>query len=217
MPIHTEFRLERDLIAVLRAAAPNLVPGAPESCRVLSHPQVGALIPDLVLICIPAELRGAVHAPDQSRVSGLEAAVLSQLLVSKRMSPANVAERLYSTVERIDAAVHRLKRCGMVREMSSGLIVPSRQPFARVEVIAVEAKLARWRQALAQARNYLSFSNRAYVALPSSRAQVSKVIEECRSNGVGVISVQGDLARIVLPAPQRPVLSADWVHLVCRC
>lgn len=70
-------------------------------------------------------------------------------------------------------------------------------------VIAVEAKLERWRDALQQAYRNTAFAHRSYVLLPlaaASRAIASRFEFERRK--VGIVSLEDGGVRILLEAPE---------------
>jgi len=97
-------------------------------------------------------------------------------------------------------------------------------------LVAVELKLARTDDALAQAVNNLGFSEHSYVALPRDRARrllKTAVKSAFAARGIGVLAVTADTCRTLLK-PRRPDRPADRVvqyycverfwqqHLRCR-
>jgi hypothetical protein len=83
------------------------------------------------------------------------------------------------------------------------------------EVIAVEAKLHRWREAIEQATTYRRFANRSFVALPRATIEGSAQISEaCRERGLGLIAVWSSGAKVVRPAVRHRPASAEWVWVV---
>jgi len=83
------------------------------------------------------------------------------------------------------------------------------------EVIAIEAKVSDWRRALAQASRNQLFAHRSYVALPSTVAARVANAPELRKLGVGVLSVEGDGAVVVVrqAVPLRPRVWAYYYQL----
>ncbi len=87
------------------------------------------------------------------------------------------------------------------------------------DVIAIEAKLTRWRDALQQAYRNRCFAHTSYVLLPKSVALRAIRWEiDFRARGVGVCYFDGDELAIVLDAaraePLQPWLcqvAEDWV------
>lgn len=81
-------------------------------------------------------------------------------------------------------------------------------------VVSVEAKLTKWRDALAQAKRYQHFSNIVFVALPQ---QTVKRIERdlFKKNNIGVLSVNSDSINIELK-PQLMKPKTNVMHLYCN-
>ncbi len=81
-------------------------------------------------------------------------------------------------------------------------------------VVSVEAKLTKWKDALAQAKRYQHFSNIVFVALP--RHTVKKINRQLfRKNNIGVLSVYSDSVSIELK-PQRMKPKTLVMHLYCN-
>ena len=69
-------------------------------------------------------------------------------------------------------------------------------------VIAVEAKLEKWKYAIHQAYRNRCFANQSYVLLPSNVAKhVCQYSHELDMRGVGVCSIEGDAITIFYEAP----------------
>lgn len=69
------------------------------------------------------------------------------------------------------------------------------------DLIAIELKLWRWRQAFRQALAYQVWAERAYVCLPLSRAlDAWRHRDRFESEGIGLLAVVRDEVRTLLPA-----------------
>lgn len=80
-------------------------------------------------------------------------------------------------------------------------------------VISVEAKLTKWRDALAQAKRYQHFANKVYVALPDDtvkRIDRDLFIE----NNIGVLSVRNDRVEIEIESQWMKPKTFE-MHLYC--
>ena len=70
------------------------------------------------------------------------------------------------------------------------------------QVIAIEAKLSRWRDAMQQAYRNAFFADRSYVLLPpAAAARAAANIEEFRLRGVGICTLEDGKVTIVAEAP----------------
>jgi len=76
-------------------------------------------------------------------------------------------------------------------------------------IIALEAKLARWRDALKQARAYRRFADQSYVVLPErAMAAALEAKEEFRCAGVGLLAATR--GRLVIAIPPERARDHDW-------
>jgi DNA-binding CsgD family transcriptional regulator len=183
--------------------------------RVLTEFRVGAVIPDVLAL----HYRGSCRAvADLHGLTNLESHVLAAVL-SGLTRPAEIAAQLYTRPERVEATLARLQRRGTIRRNARGHFVPQPGSFPLgAAVTAIEAKLHRWRDAIAQAVAYKTFANRAYVAFPRStlEARVDAIAAMCRTFSLGLISVDVDRLTFVLIAPTRRVRTASWVWAVSK-
>jgi len=210
------FAYETDLCAVLARHLGELFEQSAQerhSCT-LRERAVGEVIPDFVY----------VHA-DRSALSGrvreltsLEASLVAALLPGRPLRANTIARRLYCQTERVDHRLRALERTGVLTSGGRGAFsLRSEESFASAHVVAVEAKLRRWREAVRQAESYLRFANRSYVALPWAVIEGNRALASAAKKArVGIISVEEERATLTLDAPVVPTRSADWVWLLSR-
>ena len=89
---------------------------------------------------------------------------------------------------------------------------------AGMEIVAVEAKMTRWVDAVRQAATYLSFADRALVVLDGNQVVTTDaLLDAVHRAGVGLVLQHGRELREVVPAPQHtPPLTADRVLAVTK-
>lgn len=80
------------------------------------------------------------------------------------------------------------------------------------QLLAFEAKLIRWREALTQAYRASFFAHRSYVLLPETTARVAeRHLSEFKGRKVGLCSMKGERLQILFePALSDPLQT--WVH-----
>jgi hypothetical protein len=132
------------------------------------HVPVGGCVPDFVAVRFSA-------LPPRDlwprRWSFRHAHVAWLLRKWGRLTPAAIARLSYEAVISQERILRDLIRTGAVRERSDGtLSLASRLRGMRPTVVAVEAKLRRWQEALAQAKTYRQFADQVYVALDGHRS-----------------------------------------------
>jgi hypothetical protein len=214
---HVPFAREEDLCAVLAEQLGEVLVRSPSRhlTRTLVQRPVGTLIPDLIFV-------RAYLMPGQALMPGgltaLESAIVAALLGGRPLRDTTIARRLFSNLGRIAPRLKALERQGFVARAADGVYVLRRKvALDRTRVVAVEAKLRRWREAVRQAASYLSFANQAYVALPRPVAEgndeLLRVVLRAR---VGLMAVSPEQVRIVRPAPKHTPRTADRVWLLSR-
>lgn len=213
MPV--AFAYEEDLCAVLAERLDDVLVRSPRTLtRTLLQRPVGAVIPDLIFV-------RAYVAPTQVLPRGglttLESAIVAALLGGP-LRDTTIARRLFSRVERIAPRLRALERRGVLAQATEGVYVLRRRAaLNRIRVVAVEAKLRRWGDAIRQAASYLTFANQSYVALPRDLAEGnSDLLRAVLKAHVGLLSVEPDRVQIVRAAPKHQPRTAERVWLLSR-
>ena len=107
-----------------------------------------------------------------------------------------------------EGRLSRLEDYGLIKRGRGGLVGLGSRWTSKYRVVAIEVKLTRWRDALAQALTYQRYADETFVALPESAcgpATRSRVAFE--DAGVGLLSI-GERPRVVVPAQQQD--AHDW-------
>jgi hypothetical protein len=163
---------------------------------------IGGRIPDVVIVSFekapPAKLW-------PRRFSFRHAAIMAVLRQRPNVSIETVARRCYEREECISSAVADLLRAGAVEEYRPGIhrLSPAVSGL-QVQVTAIEAKLTRWSEALAQAQTYTQFADHVFVALDASCSISTKVRTAFRLAGIGLwSSSESSLQSVVSPRAQR--------------
>jgi hypothetical protein len=175
---------------------------------------VAGCVPDLVIVRF-ADLPSPTLWP--ARRSFRHAYVLWILRRHGRLRVETVADKMFEPIARTRAVIGDLLSTGALAESRTGAVFIS-PSLAQVtaEVIAIEAKLSRWRDALAQAVSYQRFSDRVLVAMDSAGIpRTAEALDEFRRAGAGLVSVTRDAWEWVIP-PRRPSRrrGPEWDYLV---
>jgi hypothetical protein len=149
----------------------------------LEEQPIGAVVPDLLLAISAVPMSWPVPG-----LTVVEAHTLAALLNHPLTSPELITQA-FLTPWAGERAVARLVRGGLVVGIDDGLLTAT--PAARadeVEIIAVEAKLRRWREALEQAESYRRFADRVYVALDGHQIRTTpKMLNLFGERGIGML------------------------------
>ena len=210
------FAYENDLCAVLASHLGHvLLPGSnPLHVRTLAQRPVGGVIPDFIYLrsnrlSFPSGADG---------LTSIESSIVATLASCAGLREDAIAERLYSRVERIAPYLRALERSGVLRRSDDGVLVLRRGALPKAaHVVAVEAKLRRWREAVGQAAAYLAFANQSYVALPGSIVRGNEALRVATVGlRIGILSVEADNVTLARTAPRHQIRSAEWVWLLSR-
>ncbi len=195
-------KLESDLIELSLPFIPKMVQSDGMQCFMLDREVgVGGSIADIVVLV------SSYEPPSSTAVlSTTQAVALSHL---RRHGPTRID--LLEQRCRIprgslrDRELASLCECGMIQQSSGGRIELSEQGWPNFQIVAIEAKLRRWRDALSQATSYRRYADYSYVLLPDKFSGAAKKnINEFAANGVG-LWVLDDTAVLSLLEPEKSI------------
>ena len=118
----------------------------------------------------------------------------------------------YSTKKNI-ATLQDLERVDLVRRERDRFVSrPVSKVFIVRRIVAIEAKMRAWRDALDQAIANMWFASHSYILIPALRC-LEAICEEAEKFGVGVLVFDGEKTRTVLrPRKQRiPASYGSWL------
>lgn len=199
----------------LRAALEQIGLGGDRFEHVLARREVpvGGCIPDLVVVGFAEEPRSELWP---RRRNFRHAFVVSLLRRHGRLRAETIAAKGFASLERMRPILDDLLASGAVTGSESGAI--SLSPLlahAGVEVVAVEAKLRRWRQALEQATEYARFADRVVVAMDAGGVpRAPETLAEFRGRGVGLLAVGTETEWLVRPRRSSRRANPEWDYLV---
>lgn len=163
-------------------------------CSVAHELAIGYSIADIVILRASST---SCFWPERP-LSVAESAILSSLRRLGSASVEAVAKAVFMQAEPVRRLLlGRLSSWYLVRRTRDEFR-PAKAWVSRSEIVAVEAKLTRWREALAQAAVYCRYADRAFVLLPSASALVAaQHKDEFAEAGVGLLSYNdGNVVRV---------------------
>jgi len=199
------------MCAVLQEQLPGVFGTPGLQTNAFSEVSVGSVIPDFVVV-----QGGGGESGRRQHLSNFDTAILAELLNSCRRV-STIAKRLWSEERAIRKRLERLQRVGLVCEERRGSFTPVSVPFSGTHVIAVEAKLSRWTEALRQAVSYRNFADESYVALPSLLASShTRLLDEIRECGIGILAVSERSVWPVLKAVPQKAITSDYLWVIAK-
>jgi len=164
---------------------------------------VGRNIADLVAFYLPSNNNSLFSA----RLSAADAVIVSLLRKAKRISISQLANSAELTDELLLRRISSFIKAGLVYVEGSSLVL--RENWPSLKIVAYEAKLKNWREALEQASDYLHFADEAYVVMPETFAlKAVYYLEIFLERGVGIISVDNHSFKILLESSRKN--NHDW-------
>lgn len=102
------------------------------------------------------------------------------------------------------AALIRLKAWGLLDSQKGGRIIARQFIPSTASIVAIEAKLRRWRDALAQALEYRKYADESYVLLPERAGSLASAhVQEFHDAGIGLWVASDTELTEVLPAARQ--------------
>lgn len=200
----TRYRVEADMLAPLARRADTLLTGA----EVLFEIPCTAGVPDLALLDIDREAVAArvgtapLLEPVDVRVMLALQSTTMRPLTTNALSEATVVSRAHM----LRTVLPRLVDGGHVEAADGGWrsVYPWRS-LAR-KVVTVEVKLRDWRRGLAQAIRHTAVADEAWLVLDAHTSRPAQSHADWFTTygvGLGSLSVDGDLTRLVPPNVNR--------------
>lgn len=172
------------------------------TARILREPAIGQIIPDLLVGSWDPARRPVAYGA----ATRIDAHIWALLERDGPHTLGDLTARLHLSMSRANDSLARLTRAGIVTVTPYAQFAISMSARADdFEIIAVEAKLARWQEAIQQAVSYLTFANRSLVVLDGNRVEDTAGLRDAaRTSGVGLVLQHGRFLRTIIAAPRWP-------------
>jgi hypothetical protein len=206
------YRTEREMQSAIDSAAVGLwAPPGRAQVFVRREVPIAGCIPDVVIIRL-------WNLPTAVRPHGWSfrhAFVLWLLRRHGTLRFQTLASKMFDAPTLLAKAVADLVRGQLVTQRPSGALqLASCVARLRAEVVAVEAKLRRWREALFQGKTYQRFADRVIVAMDTT-SEANVDLSAFKEAGVGLYWFSpSSEPTCAVPAPLRPVSSPEREYLV---
>jgi len=177
------FDREADLVELLVDRLPKTFRAGGNSILVAKEVAVGRSIADIVM------LRRYIKARTIKKNLSVAQAVILSYVRKRGYIDVDQLKEIARTSDRDAELFNRLFANDLLgyAANSEEVVVPLWDPNYRI--VAVEAKLSRWRDALAQATSYRTYADESYVALPVRQAMTAaKSRDLFDAAGVGLLS-----------------------------
>lgn len=184
------------------------------------EPQIDTGYPDIVIVEYSATTLPEVNSA-RSKLSTDDLKILFYIHCKKCLTLKELSTKLAYSLDEIKKSVHRLASAGLLYLSKNDVSVRNKAlskycPIKRI--IAIEAKLSKWNEAIIQAEHNIWFSTDSYILLNREKCS-STILERCKEKGIGVILVNGDIQTVLKSAARNfPVsyASLQFNEWLCR-
>lgn len=210
---HMLYETERDLQLEISKIDLNLFDTYPVSF-VRREVHVGGCIPDLVMVYFGQDPAYNIWPRTWSYRYSYVIWLLRERGV---LSKEEIASLLYAPIENIAHIIHDLTTKDIIIENDEGnLLLADYVKNIKAEVVAIEAKLRDWKEALSQAVRYKEFANISIVAMDASMVPKSNdARNEFINNQVGLWAVSpGIVEWLIYPTMREYGIGHEKEHIV---
>jgi len=202
------FRYESEMLPLVFPELATVLGLRDSSLAYLPMPMIGNVIPDILI-------GSWSSAPSKSltKLTYVDAAVFALLEACIELSESDILSRIFLPSITAAKTFSKLQKVGAVEQTKSGSFkVVESASTQEIEIVAVELKMKRWRDALKQAVTYKRFANRAYVILDENQVTVTSEMQvEFLSAGVGLLLQDGSKLQLVLHGDEETDFTPDRV------
>lgn len=196
---------ELDLVDGFLEAMPLQVP---RGCRVtvFREPRIESGFPDLVIV-VWREATTRRWKEERTSLKPQDMRIMHFLHRARKATSKDLASCFRGTT----ASLERLHNAEVVRQVGRAWVPRALSwSFAARKIIAVEAKIGKWADALDQAVLNTWFASKSYILIPNSPPD--RLLEVANRLGIGIISMNGEVAdEIASPVGELPRSYVSWM------
>jgi len=182
-----------------------------ENVVIFREPQLPTGFPDLVAVY--SGKRGINFNQFRSDLSFWHIRLLHLIYQVGGGYPQEISKSSLNPEAKVRILIDELYQAGMVYFRGKKVLpVSIRRLFNAKRIVAIEAKINDWRKAIRQAIANKWFSSHSYILMPY-RTNMSKIINEAESFGIGVMTYHGkETMALCRPKPQElPTSYGSWL------
>lgn len=174
-----------------------------KKAAIFVEPQLDTGYPDIVIVeYFSLPTNGWNKSRNDLTCTDLK--ILYYIQIKRGGTVAEISNTLGYPVSSVEKSLKRLNEAGLIHLSKSQKSVRNVQlnSYCRIhKIIAIEAKIDKWKEAIRQANNNIWFATESYVLMNKESCSAT-VTETCKANGIGIILVNGKI-RTELPSLQR--------------
>lgn len=176
---------------------------------------VGECIPDLVFVCFSTIPKG-INFP--KKIGSKHAYITWLFRKNIALSIEEIAEKSFQKPERIIRYVKDLSESGILVKSENCKFRLNDQLFSiQSEIVAIEAKLTRWKEAFQQAKRYQEFADTVVVAMDAEATpRELEILLLFEQEKIGLLAVKPDNAEWVVKPDKEFSASFEREYVLSR-
>lgn len=167
------------------------------------EPQIDTGYPDIVIVEYNNSIIPKLDC-SRKKITSTDLKILYYIHCKKRITLNDLSADLGFSYEEVRKSFHRLFKSKMIYLSKDGKVARKKalsKYCAIKRIIAIEAKLDKWNEAIIQAEHNIWFATETYILLNKEKCSPA-TLDSCRENGIGVILFNGS-ANTVLKSAKR--------------
>jgi DNA-binding MarR family transcriptional regulator len=188
---------------MLQAALRSGLPVSSDGTIILREAELPTGVPDLIAIEPRMHLDFLMVKRRRLQLQHLQ--TLYFLNDSGSKTADEIVRLLNQPSRRTDLVLQDLVKAGLVVRRGDRFTARSvSKVFVAKRIIAIEAKMRAWREALEQATANLWFASHSYILIPSLNS-LKSICDEAKKLGIGVLVFDGKLTHTALRPRRQPI------------
>lgn len=132
-------------------------------------------------------------------LNSVDLKILFYIQTNKKLTIDMIKEILGYSIDVIQSTLEKLLQCKLIWVSKDKKSVKSvdLNKYCRIsKIIAIEAKIDKWQDAIRQANNNIWFATESYVMMNKTNCSPD-IMENCRKQGLGIITINGEIRKIL--------------------
>lgn len=174
-----------------------------KKAAIFIEPQIDTGYPDIVVVEYYS-LQNRLWSAVRDTLGSTDFKILFYIQTEKNLSITKISETLGYPLDVVKKSILKLNECELVHLSKKNKHVRNvrLKTYAKIhKIIAIEAKIDKWQEAIRQANNNIWFSTESYILMNKEHCSPA-ITQTCKSIGVGVVLINGK-AKTILTSAQR--------------
>lgn len=183
------------------------------------EPQIDTGYPDIVIVEY-LNCTKDIWNEYRNKLSNADLKILFEIQLRKNISANDLCNLLGFSQDEVQKSVMRLYQCNLVHLSKTKKHIRNVQlnSYCHInKVIAIEAKIDKWSEAIRQAAKNIWFSTESYILMNKENCN-EEIVQKCKEQGIGIILVNGKVKKSLesqrrnFPISYSSLEFNEWIH-----